>query len=158
MTWSDSLLYKYVLEEWAYKQISRGSLWQREGELKEINNYEVHIMWQAYEAFKLTNRPASPIIQLRVLRIQKINWLVQLPTTIMRSKDLEQGKEALVATNAGLGFAEKWIPRKVYGLVLASLVAQMVKNLPAMLESWVWFLGWEDPLEEGMTTHSSILA
>ena len=40
----------------------------------------------------------------------------------------------------------------------ASLVAQMVKNLPAMRETWVRSLGWEDPLEEGMATHSSILA
>ena len=39
----------------------------------------------------------------------------------------------------------------------ASLVAQMVKNPPAMQESWVQSLGWEDPLEEGMATHSSIL-
>ena len=34
----------------------------------------------------------------------------------------------------------------------------MVKNPPAMQETWVQFLGWEDPLEEGMATHSSILA
>ena len=40
----------------------------------------------------------------------------------------------------------------------ASLMAQMVKNLPAMRETGVWSLGWEDPLEEGMATHSSILA
>ena len=40
----------------------------------------------------------------------------------------------------------------------ASLVAQLVKNLPAMWETWVWALRWEDPLEEGMATHSSILA
>ena len=40
----------------------------------------------------------------------------------------------------------------------ASLVAQMVKNLPAMQETWVQSLGWEDPLEEGMAAHSSILA
>ena len=40
----------------------------------------------------------------------------------------------------------------------ASLVAQMVKNLSAMWETWVRFLGWKDPLEEGMATHSSILA
>ena len=36
-------------------------------------------------------------------------------------------------------------------------MAQMVKNLPAMWETWVRSLGWEDPLEEGMATHSSIL-
>ena len=41
---------------------------------------------------------------------------------------------------------------------VASLVTQAVKNLPAMQEIWVRFLGWEDPLEEGMATHSSILA
>ena len=37
-------------------------------------------------------------------------------------------------------------------------MAQMVKNLPAMLEIWVQSLGREDPLEQGMATHSSILA
>ena len=40
----------------------------------------------------------------------------------------------------------------------ASLVAQTVKNLRAMWETWVRSLGWEDPLEEGMATHSSIVA
>ena len=38
-----------------------------------------------------------------------------------------------------------------------SLVAQMVKNLPAMREAWVQFLGWENPLEKVKATHSSIL-
>ena len=40
----------------------------------------------------------------------------------------------------------------------ASLLAQLVKNLPAMWETWVQSLGWEDPLEKGKATHSSILA
>ena len=40
----------------------------------------------------------------------------------------------------------------------ASLVAQLVKNLPAMRETWVRSLGWEDPLEKGKATHTSILA
>ena len=39
-----------------------------------------------------------------------------------------------------------------------SLVAQMIKNLPAIQETWVPSLGWEDPLEEGMATYSSIFA
>ena len=43
-------------------------------------------------------------------------------------------------------------------LFRASLVAQIVKNLPAVQETWVWSLGWEDPLEKGMAAHSSILA
>jgi len=40
----------------------------------------------------------------------------------------------------------------------AFLVAQLVKNPPAMWETWVQSLGWEDPLEKGKATHSSILA
>ena len=47
------------------------------------------------------------------------------------------------------------IYKRIYG---ASLVAQVVKNPPAMQDPLVWSLGWEDPLEEGMATHSSILA
>ena len=53
-------------------------------------------------------------------------------------------------------------PREGIGYPLqyswASLVAQMVKNQRAMQETWVRPLRWEDPLEEGMATHSSILA
>ena len=40
----------------------------------------------------------------------------------------------------------------------ASLVAKLVKNQPAMQETWVQSLGWEDALEKGKATHSSILA
>ena len=40
----------------------------------------------------------------------------------------------------------------------AFLVAQLAKNLPTMRETWVQSLGWEDPLQKGMATHSSILA
>ena len=40
----------------------------------------------------------------------------------------------------------------------ASLMAQLVKNLPAVPETWVPSLSWEDPLEKGMATHSSIPA
>ena len=40
----------------------------------------------------------------------------------------------------------------------SSLVAQMVKNLPAMRDTWVWSMDWEDPLKKEMSTHSSILS
>ena len=49
----------------------------------------------------------------------------------------------------------EYIPQNI---LWASLVAQAVKNLPAMEEMWVQFLGREDPLEKGMAIHSSILA
>ena len=44
-----------------------------------------------------------------------------------------------------------------YVLNQASLVAQMVKNLPAMQDTWVWSLGQEDPLEKRMAAHSGVL-
>ena len=47
---------------------------------------------------------------------------------------------------------------KYVGASRASLVAQMAKNPCAMQETWVLALGWEDPLEEGIATHSSTLA
>ena len=50
--------------------------------------------------------------------------------------------------------AYNWVLYLIY--VDASLVAQM--KLPAMQETWIWSLGWEDPLEEEMDTHFSILA
>ena len=48
----------------------------------------------------------------------------------------------------------------MHGLMInwTSLVAQKIRNLPSMQETWDQPLGWEDPLEEGMATHSTILA
>ena len=48
--------------------------------------------------------------------------------------------------------------KNFYALIRASLIAQLVKNLPAMQETWDRSLGWEDPLEKGKATHSSIQA
>ena len=51
-----------------------------------------------------------------------------------------------------------WLIPYLFGAAAqAFLVAQMVKNLPAMQATQVWSLGWEDPLEKEMATHSSIL-
>ena len=66
----------------------------------------------------------------------------------LKVKVKERGR--LVTACAGLG--------QGLGIELASLVAQMVKTLPAMPDSWVPSLGREDPLEEEMATHSSIFA
>ena len=61
----------------------------------------------------------------------------------------QMDKEVVVHRYGGLLLShENW----------ASLVAQLVKNLPAMQETWVQFLGQEDPLEKEMVTHSTILA
>ena len=55
-----------------------------------------------------------------------------------------------ISTGEGIGY--------LFQCPWASLVAQLVKNLPAMWKTWVQSLGWEDPLEKGEATHSSILA
>ena len=54
-----------------------------------------------------------------------------------------------ISTGEGIGYPlqDSW----------ASLVAQLVKNLRAVWETWVWSLGWEDPLEKGKAIHSNIL-
>ena len=46
----------------------------------------------------------------------------------------------------------------ILATIRVSVIAQLVKNPPAMRETWVQSLGWEDPLEKGKVTHSSILA
>ena len=73
------------------------------------------------------------------------------------------GKES--ACNAGDPGSHSWV-RKIrwrraklsIPVFLGSLVAQLVKNPPAMKKTWVPSLGWEDPLQKGKATHSSILA
>ena len=57
------------------------------------------------------------------------------------------GQEYPVEKGIGYPFQYSW----------ASLVAQLVKNLPTMRETWVRSLGWEDPLEKGTANHSSVL-
>ena len=90
-------------------------------------------------------------------------WFLPWVQLLVSFPSSSAGKES--ASNAGdpgsiraLGSS----PREGIGYPLqyswASLVAQMVKNLPAMQEPWVQSLGWEDPLEESMASHSSILA
>ena len=56
-----------------------------------------------------------------------------------------------------IGFCFVFTMRLTYNNLQVSHVAQLVKNLPAVQETWVRSLGWEDPLEKEMETHSSIL-
>ena len=64
------------------------------------------------------------------------------------------GIAGFLVSNADLSVIQNC--RQLY--IQFRLVAQMVKNLPAMQKTWVQSLGWEDPPEEGMATHSSIPA
>ena len=96
--------------------------------------------------------------QTRLRDWTELNWCC-----IMGFPGSSAGKES--ACNAGdpssiLGPGRSPGERTGYSFQYswASLVAQIVKNPPSMWETWVWSLGWEDPLEEGMATHFSILA
>ena len=119
---------------------------------------------------------------MRKLRQSKAAWLVQRHACGVAGSvscflemcclwlDYARGKPTDLFSSAHHGSvgSQRWVmsvsvivPVGFYGkknLPSTFLVAQMVKNLPAMRETWVWSLGQEDPLEEGMATHSSILA
>ena len=87
-------------------------------------------------------------------------WELDIPWGFPQSS---AGKKSIFnAGNPGLIPGSGRSPGEGIGYPLqyswASLVAQLVKNLPAMRETWVWSLGWEDPLEKAKTTHSSTLA
>ena len=51
-----------------------------------------------------------------------------------------------------------YVDQSAINAIWASLVAQLVKSLPAIWETWVRSLGWEDPLENGTATHSGVLS
>ena len=96
------------------------------------------------------------IASLNITVFYRINWGSSLTSSYVEVSYCPWG--ALTLTS--FLFQHRWSCRtkNLVHWVTASLVAQTVKNLPAMWEIWVWSLGWEDPLEEGMATHSSILA
>ena len=74
--------------------------------------------------------------------------MVKNPPTIAENPGLIPGAGSSPGEGIGYPLQYSWV----------SLVAQTVKNLPTMQETWVKSLRWEDSLEEGMATHSSILA
>ena len=77
-----------------------------------------------------------------------------MPTKLITDEDL-----CLMLICDRMGFpGREWTFGEVSFLMRASLVAQTVKNLPAMQETWVLSLSWEDALEKGTATHSSVLA
>ena len=84
-------------------------------------------------------------------RLTRVNWL----TFTRDESTCNAGDPSPIpgsgrSTGEGMGYPHQYS--------WASLVAQLVKNLPAMWETWAWSLGWEDPLEKGKATHYSILA
>ena len=111
-----------------------------------------NVRWQekGLDAFILFNPPTQPDAPIIWILVTWFVWMLGSST----------GKES--ACNAGLIPGQGRSPGEGRGYSFqyswASLVAQLVKNLPAMWETWVRSLVWEDPLEKGTPTHSNILA
>ena len=74
---------------------------------------------------------------------------------IQKKREKERWGIQLKSSDRGLELKKASLEARIER---ASLVAQMVRNLPALQETWIQSLGWADPLEKGMATHSSILA
>ena len=85
-------------------------------------------------------------VNIDILRISKLKWTRMGEFNLDDRYIYYRGQESLRRNGVALIFNR------------ASLVAQLVKNPPAMQETWVQSLGWKDPLEKGEATHSSILA
>ena len=82
-------------------------------------------------------------------------WLGFPSSSVGKESTYNAGDAGLIPGLGRSPWRRDWLPTPVF---LVSLVAQTVKNPSAMLETWVRSLGWENPLEEGMATHSSVLA
>ena len=103
----------------------------------------VHIRWPKYWSFSFSTSPSKDYLGLISLKIGWFDLVAVQRSLRSLLKHHSIQRHQFFSTPPSL-----W----------ASLVAQMVKNPPAMWETWVWSLDWEDSLKKGMATHSSILA
>ena len=109
----------------------------------------LHIKWPVYWNFSFSISPSNEYSELISFRIDWFN-LAPVQRTLKSHLQHHSSKTSILWCLAFfmVQLSYPW----------ASLVAQMVKNLPAVRETWGPPLGWEDPLEKGTATHSSNLA
>ena len=100
----------------------------------------------AHNFWSLRGQTASSHFPLYV----KIS-IISIPSTSQQLCDDKMRHTAWQEYLEGKAFSRHTCSCKV------KVIAELVKNLPAVQETWVWSLSWEDPLEEGKPTHSSIL-
>ena len=105
--------------------------------------------------------PITPVITMASRHCQMSSWGTKLPLLESHQSILLMPSNHRPLSQASYGyFKESWAYKRssnTFSIYMTSLVAQMVKSLPAMQETQVQSLGWEDPPEKEMATHSSIL-
>ena len=84
-------------------------------------------------------------------------WASQVAQLVKNPPAMQETPSSIPGLGSSIGEGIGY-PFQSFQYSWASLLAQMVKNPPAMLETWFQTLSWEDPLEEGLETHSNILA
>ena len=116
------------------------------------NHYQC-ISWVRRESFhskslKKSKSQPKPNHQVLAPHLVELLWMMKVPETMLSACIPSQNKEGLRNMELELASSSSG----------ASLMAQVVKNLSAMWETWVWSLGQEDLLEKEMATHSSMLS
>ena len=122
-------------------------------QLSELAQTHVHCVGDAIQSSHPLSSPSPPAFNLSQHQdlfqwVSPLHQVVKVLECNAEDPSLIPGLEGSLGEGKGYPFLYSW----------ASLVAQLVKNLPTMWETWVQSLGWEDPLEKGMATHSSVLA
>ena len=131
------------------------------------NESALHIRWPKYWSFSFNISPSNEYSGLISFRMDWLylpyHWSPMKGTFCYIWK--YSGFYSFISSSSSFFFfflfvSSSWPFGFVTGLIFAraSLLAQLVKNLHKMLENWVQSLGWEDPLEKGKATHSSMLA
>ena len=101
--------------------------------------------------------PGSPdLLQLFPFNVTELKYILENPDSSVGKESTCNAGDPVSVARSGRSAGEGTGYPLQYSWT--SLVVQLVKNLPAVRETWVQSLGWEDPLEKGKTTHSSMLA
>ena len=129
------------------------------------NESVLHVRWPNYWSFSFSIIPTNVYSGLISFRMDWLD-LLAIQGTLKSLLQHHSSKASILQHSAFFivqlshPYRTTWktiaLTRQTF--VGASLVAQLVNNPSTMWETWVWSLGWEDPLEKGKATHSSILA
>ena len=132
--------------------------------IRDFSNESVCIRWPKYWSFSCSINPFNEYSGLISLKIVLIFLLSKELTGVFSSTTVQRHQLfGVLPFLQSSSHNQSWPPGRpqpwhTHAHIFSSLVAQTVKNLPSMWETQVQSLGWKEPLEKNMATHSSILA